>query len=550
MIISTVFNIFLISIIAGYSFFFKNLIKIKDNEVSNLDLLYGIILLILLSTVLNLFFPLKYFFYIIVIIGFIFFLYGLKKKKIKINFIYYLLILFSLTFIVYNHGDNVDTPMYHLQIIKWLKNEKVVFGLSNLEIRFGSSSLWFNLFALFKFKINNYTNIYTFNLIPFTILIYQIFDKKRTLSFFFITLSISFLLFFSLLHPFANGIILNHLHNTDLDTVGMVFFILSFFLFLKFFEEQNIKILRLLLISSSICILIKLSYIGASILALISLIKFYRKDLILIFKEKINIFLIILFLVWFLKNLIISGCFIFPVTNTCLNLDWATNISEVDFFSKEIKGFARDTRLRLRYTDFDFTVHSLKWFVPWFKDYALNTAFLKIFFLVSSLSLFLLICFNYFKLLNIDFSKKIKNYLIIYSIFIPCFYIWFQAPEIRFGWGIFISFSCFSVGILLFHLKFNKILKSWVFQLIPVLLLCLLQIDNKRNLSIHNLIYPYVKNINYSQIVKIKNVNGFEIYKSTNWQCFDFDKICVNSEKEKYDINKKYGYLIIKGNFN
>ena len=83
MIISTVFNIFLISIIAGYSFFFKNLIKIKDNEVSNLDLLYGIILLILLSTVLNLFFPLKYFFYIIVIIGFIFFLYGLKKKKNK-----------------------------------------------------------------------------------------------------------------------------------------------------------------------------------------------------------------------------------------------------------------------------------------------------------------------------------------------------------------------------------------------------------------------------------------------------------------------------------
>jgi hypothetical protein len=74
--------------------------------------------------------------------------------------------------------------MYHLQIIKWLYNEKVIFGLSNLEIRFGSSSLWFNLYALFKFKLNNYTNIYTFNLIPFAILIYQIFDKKKTLSFF------------------------------------------------------------------------------------------------------------------------------------------------------------------------------------------------------------------------------------------------------------------------------------------------------------------------------------------------------------------------------
>ena len=80
---------------------------------------------------------------------------------------------------VYENGDNVDTPMYHLQVIKWLQNEKIVFGLSNLEIRFGSSSLWFNLLAIFKFKINNFTNVYTFNLIPFSILIYQIFEKKN-----------------------------------------------------------------------------------------------------------------------------------------------------------------------------------------------------------------------------------------------------------------------------------------------------------------------------------------------------------------------------------
>lgn len=90
----------------------------------------------------------------------------------------------------------MDTPMYHLQIIKWLYSEKIVFGLSNLEIRFGSSSLWFNLFALLKFKINNYTNIYTFNLIPFAILIYQIFDKKKTLSFFFYYIEYQFFIIF------------------------------------------------------------------------------------------------------------------------------------------------------------------------------------------------------------------------------------------------------------------------------------------------------------------------------------------------------------------
>ena len=42
--------------------------------------------------------------------------------------------------------------MYHMQIIKWLNSGKIVFGLSNLEIRFGSNS-WFELFLYFNLKL-------------------------------------------------------------------------------------------------------------------------------------------------------------------------------------------------------------------------------------------------------------------------------------------------------------------------------------------------------------------------------------------------------------
>ena len=178
MIFSSIFNLTLISIFAGYSFAIKKYLFKRDNDVSNLDLVYGYLFLISLSLIFNFFFALKYFFFPIIIIGLIFFFNDYKKKKIQINFLYHFLILFFLSFIIYKNGDNVDTPMYHLQIIKWLYNEKIVFGLSNLEIRFASSSLWFNLIALFKLKINNFSNIYTFNLIPFSILIYQIFQKK------------------------------------------------------------------------------------------------------------------------------------------------------------------------------------------------------------------------------------------------------------------------------------------------------------------------------------------------------------------------------------
>ena len=55
--------------------------------------------------------------------------------------------------------------------------------------------------------------------------------------------------------------------------------------------------------------------------------------------------------------------------------------------------------------------------------------------------------------------------------------------------------------------------ETWIFQFVPIILLCLLLIDNKKNLSVHNLINPYVKNINYSQIIKKK---GFWIFTNIN----------------------------------
>ena len=47
-----------------------------------------------------------------------------------------------------------------------------------------------------------------------------------------------------------------------------------------------------------------------------------------------------------------------------------------------------------------------------------------------------------------------------------------------------------------------------------------------------------VKNFNYSKINKVKEVNGFEIYKSENWQCADYKNICVNTIKKEYKFDK------------
>lgn len=544
MIFTTIFNFIILTSIIGYSFALKSVFLQSNKEILNLDILYGIFLLVFFSTFFNFFFPLKYFFIPSILIGLIFFYICVIKKLLKVNLILHFFLILFFVYITYDHGNNVDSPMYHLQLIKWMYNEKIVFGLSNLEIRFGSNSLWYTLLSAFQIKLNNFNSIYTLSIIPFVILLCEVFYKEKKLSYIFIFLSVCFLIFFSYLHPFKNGIILNHLRNPEVDTVGMVFFIISFYLFLKCIENRNIQSFNLLLISSMICFFTKISYIGVIILPFIILFLFYRKNISDIFLQKLNLLIIFTFILWLSKNFIISGCFIFPLKFTCFDVFWSAGINEVDYYSKVVKGFARDTRERSLYLDFDHTIHSLKWFIPWFKDYAMNTAFLKISSLITITSILSLFFLNSFKKIQNISSQNMKIYLIITLALAVNLFVWFQAPEIRFGWGTIISLSCFYLSILIFNNKYFLNSNIFYFRYVLIFGLSLLVYDNYKNLNYNNLITSKQRNFDYSNIYKIGVFNGKDFYKSQNWQCADFEEICVNKIKKDYDFFRKYGYLI------
>lgn len=544
MIFSTFFNFFIIIIIIGFSYIFKSYLKKEDNEIQNLDLLYGLFVLVFLSLVFNFILPLNFYFYPIAIIGFFSFIFCIYEKKMKINLFYYLLIIFIFIFIIYSNGDNVDSPMYHHQIIKWLHKYKISLGLSNLEIRFGDNSLWFNFLSLFKFKFKEFNSIYTLNIIPFTLLTYEIFKQKKTLSYLFLTLSISFLFFFSYLHPSQNGVIFNHLHNPEVDTIGMVFFIFSFYLLLMFLEKKEIKVFHLLILSSSICFFVKLSYAGVALLPLLILIFFYKKNLISILKNKLIFFVILLFNFWLIKNLLASGCFVFPINFTCINLAWSPGTDEIEFYKNVIKGFARDTRERLRYLDFNHTIHTFNWILPWFKDYALNTSLLKISYIIIFVST---ICFiilkRYSNLIVINLENG-KIHLYVLFVLLINLLIWFQAPEIRFGWGTIISLNCYLLSILIFYNTIFEKINPKIIKYFTIFFIMILIFDNKKNFNTQNLLNPYSPKIDYSKIIKIFDLEDRSVYKSTNWRCYDFEEICVNTIKDDYFLEKKFGYLI------
>ena len=74
------FNTLIYSIFIGYSYFFLNILMRLKKSITNLDLLYGIVFLSVLSIFLNLFFELKKYKFIFLYLVY-FFLIALKKKN-------------------------------------------------------------------------------------------------------------------------------------------------------------------------------------------------------------------------------------------------------------------------------------------------------------------------------------------------------------------------------------------------------------------------------------------------------------------------------------
>ena len=547
MLISTFFIFIILLSIIGYSCIFKFYITNNKEAVQNSDIVYGFFLIITLSVLLNFFFALKHFSYIIIFLGLFFFCKYKIKKLIELNYLVHFLILFFLCFITYLHGDNVDSPMYHLQIIKLKNIEKTIFGSSNLEIRYGMNSSWFNLLSLFKLEFKSFSNLYFLNYLPFAILIYEIFSKKNisiSFSYLYLFTFICFLFFFSFLHPFRNGVILNHLHNTEVDTVGMIFFVLTMYFFLKYFEEKKINYFYLVLLSSILCTTIKLSYIGCLLFPIFLFLSFKKKITNYFFKVKLLFSILLLFFSWIVKSIISSGCMIFPVSKTCFDFSWSPGITRIEEYSNIVKSFARDTPLRLKYYDFDHTINSYNWVYPWIKEYYLINALLIIVTSILLISIILIIInIIFFRFKIIMLNKKVYIYSIL--ILLVNLFIWFQAPEIRFGWATIISLP--SIVFLIFFE--NSILKKYLnvnrLKLLTLICLGFIFFDNISNLTIKNLYIPYTKSYNYSKIYKLGDFNNFEIYASENSMCYDFKGICVNKPKESYNIKKLDGYIYI-----
>ena len=381
----------------------------------------------------------------------------------------WLLLIFSviLSPLAASLSPGYDGGLYHLPHQLWLREEAIVLGLSNLHGRFGFGSIYEYLSAPLWLGSN------------FILLAYLQ-----------ISLFVYFLLF---LVAFANisygphlvllvGVSLNtaiyygyiNLEYTNTDSPSGFLFAMSF-LFGHWLLYKDGSVLRgewaLFLIITLAAIFYKVSAILLLFWHLfVSFYRvFYKKD---IFREWLLGMAIpsMLLGIYLFRNILTTGCLLYPESKTCLDLPWSSG-RNADGFANAITAWARHPRAGY------YSLKDHSWFLNWwFPRYTRHNPFIPN--IVKSgigvLAMYIAVAlpskFKCISLLNIRFLGTAG-----FIGFAFLFWFW-KAPNPRFGIGVFLLL--FPATLMFMHGRkleqshsFRKVLRSIVIS-VSILFAC------------------------------------------------------------------------------
>ena len=449
--------------IIGFGYISTKLLSIRLS-IGELGL-SGILLMIILSYITNLFVSHNFIHNLIFLaIGissfFLLFRKKLFRKKIKL-----ILLISSALFIgILMYKTHDDFFYYHFQYTISLIEFKKIFGVGILEHgwRTPSSIFYFNsLFYLpiLEKSLINSGAIY-FLIFSNILLIQKIFNrlKNKKFDFIFILSLFSLLFINTIFHRLAE-------HGTDRSALVLIFILAIYYLegtnrrLSKInFRHYYQKILMIILLIVSL----KSFYLIYSIFIFILFFEFrkilftenfYKK----IFLEPISYYFLIgatIFIFTIFSN---TGCLVYPASFSCIeSLSWSIPKKEVigmkTWYELWSKAGASPT---YRVDDVEFYLSGLNWVPHWIQNHFFN----KISDLLLSLMLILLISSIFLiKLKKIKLPKK--NFYLFYASIIVLLIEWFlNHPALRYGGFTLIALSIFIPSSILFESRLNLNLK-------------------------------------------------------------------------------------------
>lgn len=490
-----------------------------------------IIFLSYLSFFLNFLFPINQ---IIIFITFFIILisavYLFNKKKLLKKYLFKSLIItfFTFIFLIYSYPSD-DAASYHLPYSAIINQDKISFGLVNLHKRFGWISISQYLESLFYIEFINPYLILTPKIFFYFIFLFNYFSflrKKTNFKDFPLSYCLCIQLIIISIIKFSGY----HGWDNDMMPIQISFYII--FLLIQIYEKRNNKefivnnknkYIFLFIILSIYLFTLKISYslFALFFLFLIFFIRKYFK-----FKE-INLFNYLLLLIpifWLLKNFLISGCLIYPMENTCLDLQWSASnslntTSNVNHVALELKawsmGWIDQKEKNLPFLEY---VKNFNWLKIWASKHLL--------YILNGILIYIsVICFFIISLKFAIRNKSLKkNFFEKYFSFIKknIFYFYIVLTTLFFIIFWFINFPLLRYGF------------SYIYGFIILIL--------------NPIIYFYIKSINIKKIAKIlitisliilttKNIirANKDAKKGTNFFLIEM----FNNEINKREIGKK-----------
>ena len=226
-----------------------------------------------------------------------------------------------------NVGLHYDAGLYHLNHQFILKENKIIFGLSNLYDHYGFSSIMEYLHAIFWIDENVYFIKYfqmVFFLFLFLFLLENIISSKIIMA-----KNIVFLTaLYMLLDNFGFGGGLNGTPNiqgvTKFDSIFSIIFFISVFMYFVAMKKNSFSPneFRMLLLFVLLASQIRPTGIILFILILSLVLKYKAGVKKIVFH---NFLLFGVYLSWVIKNIISTGCIYFPLAVSCLDsLKWSS----------------------------------------------------------------------------------------------------------------------------------------------------------------------------------------------------------------------------------
>lgn len=438
-----------------------------------------------------------------------------KKFNFEKQFMTTTLINSSIAISSYGINFHYDAGGYHLLHQNYILNEKIVLGISNIIFPLGNQSLYEYISFNFWFG-KNFIFLHFLNLLFFSLLFNFTYCCIRKSRNDFLRFSSLILLAFGFLDNFglsggANGF--PNIQNAGKPDVAVAVLLIIFnLLIINFILEKSTDVNYYKILIYIGLFLIQLKPTSFHIVVpLIYLIVKYRKTFLSKRFLKFNLSLVTLSLFWLLKNLMATGCLLFPIKYTCFpGLDW---------FSKSMVLDANQ-HYTSTYYPYKLGTNILDWFNIW-KSLNVNEQ------IIINFSWSIVLIF----ISTLIFGQKIKRnlsdiiFIRVYFIFsVVAFFM--SVPLFRYFFGIFTP--------LIFMFSMNKKLKPNLDKNIVINYLIVIFIFISPLLVVRG--YSFKNFLENPKLFTTLEVPSIKYQKNTNWGYRQIKD--DSSSKDTYGVNE------------